>query len=37
MDNEKKIKNSTDYATISRIQTIIDQIMNCIYKIKVNR
>ena len=34
MSNDKNIKNSPDYAGISPIQTIIDQMMNCICKRK---
>ena len=34
MSNDKNIKYSPDYAGISPIQTIIDQMMNCICKRK---
>ena len=36
MEEEKKIKNSPDYVTISGTQTILNQMKNSICKIKIN-
>ena len=36
MEEEKKIKNSPDYVSISGMQTILNQMKNSICKIKIN-
>ena len=36
MENEKMIKNSPDPISISGTKTILDQVMNCICKLKIN-